>query len=187
MPHEVGRRDGHVEVEPAALDALREVLRPDRISAGGLRVARLLALGERDNANLLTGAVRKHRRPADHLIGVFGIDAHPEVKLDGRVELRLAGVLHELGGFGRWVLAASLDLLGERAIALSVQLRHGLLPSAPWASRLSRGGRHSRVERSILTHYMRLVEPNRFSAATVRPCDIDGFRSRPPCLALVGR
>src|SRR5260221_11797970 len=39
LSHHVGRRDGDVEVEPAALDLLREILRADRVGPGGLRVA----------------------------------------------------------------------------------------------------------------------------------------------------
>src|SRR5947207_6118533 len=50
LAHEVRRRDRYVEVEPPALDALGEIVRADRVGARRLRVASLVALGERDDA-----------------------------------------------------------------------------------------------------------------------------------------
>jgi hypothetical protein len=133
---------GHVEVEPATLDPLGEVLRSDGIGSGCLGVAGLVALGERDDPDLLAGAVRQDRGAANHLIGVLGVDAHSEVQLDGRVELRLAGVLDQLGGLGGWVLPAALDLFRKRLVPLAVLLRHRCCSSRPFAaSRLSRGRR----------------------------------------------
>ena len=51
--HHVGRREGHVEVEPAGLDALDEVLAADLVRAGAQRLLGLLALGEDDDPHRL--------------------------------------------------------------------------------------------------------------------------------------
>src|SRR5438552_17619315 len=62
---------------------------------------------------------------------MLGVDTHSEMQLDGRIELRLAGVLDELRGLGGRVVPAALDLLRKRRVALAVLLRHGLAPFGP--------------------------------------------------------
>ena len=81
-----GRRDGDVEVEPAALDLLDEVLAADLVGAGAQGLLGLLALGEDGDPDDLAGAVRQDDGAADHLVGVARIDAEAEVGLDGGVE-----------------------------------------------------------------------------------------------------
>src|SRR6185503_1539992 len=120
LAHQVGRRDGDVELHPSALDPLRKILSSDDIGAGGLRLARLVALGEGDHADRLTGAVREHGGAADHLVCVLWVDAHAHVQLYGGIELRLAGFLDELDALVGPVLAAAVDLLRELRIALAV-------------------------------------------------------------------
>ena len=84
--HRVGRRERDVELEPAGLDLLDQVLAADLVGAGAERLAGLLALGEDGDADRLAGAVREDDRAADHLVGVARVDAEAEVRLDGRVE-----------------------------------------------------------------------------------------------------
>ena len=84
--HRVGRREGDVELEPAGLDLLDEVLGADLVGAGAERLLGLVALGEDRDPDDLARAVREDDRAADHLVGVAGIDAEAEVGLDGRVE-----------------------------------------------------------------------------------------------------
>ena len=84
--HRVRRRERDVEVEPAGLDLLGEVLAADLVGAGAERLLGLVALGEDGDADDLAGAVRQDDRAADHLVGVARVDAEPEVGLDGRVE-----------------------------------------------------------------------------------------------------
>src|SRR5258706_11701245 len=124
LSHHVRRRDGDVEVEPAALDLLREILRADLVGPGGLRVAGAVALREDDHPNTLAGAVRKDGRAADHLVRLLRVDTHPQMQLDGRVELGGAGLLHELHALVRRILAATL----HRGLELSVTLAVRLLP-----------------------------------------------------------
>ena len=80
--HRVGRRERDVELEPAGLDLLDQVLAADLVGAGAERLLGLLALGEDRDADDLAGAVREHDRAADHLVGVARIDPEPEVRLD---------------------------------------------------------------------------------------------------------
>ena len=95
--HRVRRRERDVELEPAGLDLLHEVLAADLVGAGAQRLLGLVALGEDGDADDLAGAVREDDRAADHLVGVAGVDAEPEVGLDRGVERDGRGVLGELG------------------------------------------------------------------------------------------
>ncbi len=83
-PIDVGRRERDVELEPAGLDLLDEVLGADLVGAGAQRLLGLLALGEHGDADDLAGAVRQDDGAADHLVGVAGVDAEAEVGLDRR-------------------------------------------------------------------------------------------------------
>src|SRR5690606_5014331 len=94
LPHDIGGRDHHVEVQPAVLDLL-DVLFRSEVGAGLLGLPRLLALGEDEDADRLAGAVRQRHRPPHHLIGVPGIDAEPNGHLDGLIEFGEGGLLHE--------------------------------------------------------------------------------------------
>ena len=51
--HHVRRRDRDVELEPAGLDALGEVVAADLVGAGRERFLGLVALGEHDDADVL--------------------------------------------------------------------------------------------------------------------------------------
>ena len=88
LAHEVGRGDGGVELHPAALHPLDEILGADDVGAGLARLALLLALGEHGHPHGLADAVRQHDRAAHHLVGVLGIDAEAEREIDRLVELR---------------------------------------------------------------------------------------------------
>jgi hypothetical protein len=54
-----GGGDGGVEVQPAALDPLDEVLGADHVGPGGLGLGGLVAGGEHDHPGGLAGAVRE--------------------------------------------------------------------------------------------------------------------------------
>src|SRR5207247_1542104 len=83
----VGRGDGGVELHPAALYPLDEVLCPHDVGPPLARLALLVALREDRDAYRLADAVRQHHRAAHHLVGVLGIDTEPERQVDGLVEL----------------------------------------------------------------------------------------------------
>ena len=93
--HHVRRGERDVELEPAGLDLLDQVLGADLVRAGAEGLLGLLALGEDGDADDLAGAVREDDGAADHLVGVAGVDAEAEVRLDGRVELGVGGLLRE--------------------------------------------------------------------------------------------
>src|SRR5690606_5826287 len=73
LTHHVGRGDPRVEVEPAVLILLHELVGSDEVGSGVLRFDALLALREHQDANGLADSERQNRRSADHLIGVLGI------------------------------------------------------------------------------------------------------------------
>ena len=99
------------------------------------RLARLLALGEDRDALLLARPVRQHHRPAQLLVGVADVEAEPEVRLDGLVELRRLHLLQQPDRGERRVLGLAIEARARLAIALSVlhQLSTSVAPlcSAP--------------------------------------------------------
>ena len=102
MPIVSGVGEGDVELEPARLDLLHEVLGADLVGSRAERLLGLLALGEHRDADHLAGAVRKDDRAANHLVGVPRIDAEAQVSLDRRVELDGRRLLDERRGLGGW-------------------------------------------------------------------------------------
>src|SRR4051812_19925198 len=128
--HHVGRRDRDVEVREAVLDAGREILGADDVRAGLLGLARLVALGEDRDLDLLAEAVRERDRAAQLLVGVADVQARADVDLDRLVELRTLGVLHQLDGLVRGVLAGAIDLRLGLVVGLAV-LRHYATTSTP--------------------------------------------------------
>ena len=118
--HHVGRREGDVELEPAGLDLLDQVLGADLVGAGAERFLGLVALGEDSDPDDLAGAVRQDDRAADHLVGVARVDAEAEVRLDRRVELDGARLLGELDGLGGRVDALAVDELRGVLVFLAV-------------------------------------------------------------------
>ena len=73
--HQVRGRDRHVEVVEAFLDPLGEVLGADHVGAGLLGLARLVALGEDGDLDLLAEAVGQRDRAAQLLVGVADVQA----------------------------------------------------------------------------------------------------------------
>ena len=82
LAHLVGHRDGGVELEPAALDLLHQIVDAGIVGAGLPRDPLGLARGEDEHAHDLAGAVRQHDRRADRLVGLARIDAEPGVNFD---------------------------------------------------------------------------------------------------------
>src|SRR5437016_4615738 len=75
LTHEVGRRDGRVELHPTALDALDEVFGAHDVGARLARLALLVTLREDRDTHRLANAVRQHHRTPHHLVGMLAIDA----------------------------------------------------------------------------------------------------------------
>src|SRR3954471_16812193 len=108
--HEIGRGDGHVEVGEAALDALGEVLGAHDVGAGLLGLARLVALGEDGDRDVLAEPVGQRDGAAQLLVGVADVEARADVDLDGLVELRALELLDQPDRLGRAVLVVAVDL-----------------------------------------------------------------------------
>ena len=85
--HQVGGRDRDVEVVEALLDPLGQVLGTDDVGAGLLGLARLVALGEDGDLDLLAEPVGQRDRAAQLLVGVADVEAGADVDLDRLVEL----------------------------------------------------------------------------------------------------
>src|SRR5919107_2825410 len=128
LAHEVGRRDDGVEVQPAALDPLQQVVTADVVGAGRLGLLRTVAVGEDQDPGGLAGAVREVDGAADHLVGLAGVDAEPHGDLDGRVVLGLRGGLGEADRLERRVEALGVD--GARRGAVGLAALHGALPGS---------------------------------------------------------
>ena len=62
------------------LHALGQVLAPDGVGTGRLRLTRLVALGEHGDLDVLAEPVRHHHRAAHLLVGVADVDAEPDVR-----------------------------------------------------------------------------------------------------------
>ena len=56
----------------------------------------VLLIDKGQNANALASAVRQHHRRANLLVAVAGINAEPEMRFDGLIELGLGIVLDQL-------------------------------------------------------------------------------------------
>ena len=74
LAHQVALRERDVELGPAALDLLDQVVAADDVGAGLVRVARAFALGEDEHADGLAQAVRQQRGAAQLLVGVARIE-----------------------------------------------------------------------------------------------------------------
>src|SRR5256712_4201427 len=133
LAHHVRGRERDVEVEPAFLDPLDQVLGADVIGTGLGRLAGLFTGGEHEHAALLAGAVRQDHRAADHLVGGPGVDAQPEVRLDRAVEFRSGTLQHEPYRLVGRVLLSAPDGLGGFLVFLATRLRHQADTSMPSA------------------------------------------------------
>ena len=129
--HHVRGGQGDVEVRPAGLDLLDQVLGADLVGAGAQRLLGLLALGEDHDADLLAGAVGQNDGAADHLVGVARVDAQAEMRLDAGVERHVAGLAGKLGGLGRRVELGAVDELRRLLVLLAVVCHCGLLVAVP--------------------------------------------------------
>src|SRR5215510_4694584 len=85
--HHVGRGDHRIEFHPPLLNALGQVCLADYIRTGVLCLLLLFALGEDGNPLALTGAMGKHHRATDHLVGVLRINSEVESNVHRLIEL----------------------------------------------------------------------------------------------------
>ncbi len=95
--HHVGSGDGDVEVEGASCSELfGQLFTADHVGARRLGGSGVLALGEHEHADGLARAVGQTHRPADELVGLAGIDAQLEDRVDALVELDVRQRLDEI-------------------------------------------------------------------------------------------
>ena len=69
----------------------------------------------------------QHNRAADLLVSMTGVNTQTDVRLDGLVELGLAGGDHQLGGLVRIVLIQMVDQL-HAVLVLLTMLHFNFLP-----------------------------------------------------------
>ena len=93
---------------------------PTSSAPAALRLLGLVALGEHAHADVLPVAVRQHDRAADHLVGVAGVDAEADVRLDGRVELDPRGLLEQVHRLVGSIDLVAVDELGGVLVSLAV-------------------------------------------------------------------
>ena len=93
----VRRRERDVELEPAGLDLLHEVLGADLVGARRCSASWAFSpWAKTATRTTLPVPFGQDDRATDHLVGMAGVDAQAEVGLDRRVERDLRGVLDEL-------------------------------------------------------------------------------------------
>ena len=125
--HHVGGGDQNVEVQVAAGDLGDQIVITDLLRTGSLSGLGGVALGDGDNADVLTGAVGQDNSAADLLVGVTAVNAQADVQLNGLVELSGSGLAAQLQGLGGIVSLVILDQLSSVDILLAVF--HCVLPS----------------------------------------------------------
>src|SRR5579875_1900303 len=129
--HQIRRRDRDVEVVEALLYAFREVLRADDVGARLLGLARLVALREHGDLDVLAEPVGQRDRAAQLLVGVAHVQAGAHVHLHALVELRAREAAHERDRLRRLVLALAIDLLHVLAVTAAVVDGHQDATSTP--------------------------------------------------------
>src|SRR5439155_23934951 len=82
-----------------------------------------VALGEHGDLRLAAGAVRKHQRPAELLLGVPDVESEVEMHFDGLVELLVGPALEHAHGLDRRIDLLAVDVGARGAVVLPV-LRH---------------------------------------------------------------
>ena len=120
LGHLVRGSDSSVEVGPAALNLLDQLLGTDEVSAGLFSLGGVLASSEDDNADGLTGAVRQGDSAANQLVSLARVNAQADGNVDGGVVVLGGGLLGQVSGLERRVDAAGVDLLGGGAVCLRV-------------------------------------------------------------------
>src|SRR4029453_3032141 len=137
LAHEIGGGDGGVELEPAALHPLHEILGTDHVRARLARLALLLALGEHRHPHRLADAVRQHHRTAHHLVGMLGIDAQAQRQVHRLVELGARELAEDVHGLLDAQLLHAVVQRARRLLALR-QCRHVKPPRCPCCGRCLR-------------------------------------------------
>src|SRR5690606_34296034 len=122
--HHVRRRDAAVEIDLAALDDLREILRTDNIGARRLRGIGLVTLRENSNANGAARTVGQRNDAANHLVRVTRIDAERDRHFDRLVELRACTFLDQLHSFAETIGLLAVDAFASLRNTLSCLASH---------------------------------------------------------------
>ncbi len=102
--------DGHIEIGPAVLDLLGQVVAADEVGAGVLGELGGLTLGEGQDAHLLAQAVGEDDVAPELLLGVTGVEVGAEVQLDGLVEGGEGGLFGQPDGLLGLIELVAVDL-----------------------------------------------------------------------------
>ena len=106
-PHHVGGCDAYIEIGPALLDLLGQVVGSHVFGAGRVGILGQIASGKHNHAFRLANAMRQNNRAADDLIRLLRVNSKPKVNLNGLIKFRRRkafqhghGLGQRKGGFG---------------------------------------------------------------------------------------
>ena len=110
LTHHGRGADDDIDIGPATLDLLDIIVETDIVGTGFLRFVLLVRGAEDEDADDLTGSVRKGHNATDHLVGLARVDTEVDVEFDGGIEFGEGDVLEDttclrnLIKLGRFVL-----------------------------------------------------------------------------------
>ena len=167
LTHHVWGSYGCVEVGPAALDLLHEVVRADEVCASFTSCVSVRASCEDHNASGLTGAVWEVHGTANHLVCLTWVNREAENSLDSCAALRSArGLLDQSQSLVRLVQLAVLNLGGYFQICFAALCHLRLFSLCSCGTRAALDPSHSPRRGMMLlcvsgsTHsFRRLVQP----------------------------
>ena len=113
-----------IKVNKSSLDFLDEIFKPHEFGSGFLGGLGGIALGEDEDADVFTRAVRQGNAAANHLVGFAGVHSQVEGDGDGRVEFRCREGFHGFHGFRDAVVLVRGNKLGCFLISLAAFGRH---------------------------------------------------------------
>ena len=111
--------DGDVEVGPATLHPLGEIVRPDEVRTRLVCLPGRIAFGEDGDRYILAEALGEREGAAQLLLGVADVDPEADVELDGLVELGAGRLLDQVDGLGGRIGPGPVDLLVGLSVALA--------------------------------------------------------------------
>ena len=108
LGHLVRGSDSNVEVDVAVVDGSDQLFGAHDVGASSLRSLSVVALSEDGHADVLTGAVRQGNGTANQLVSLTRVNAQTEDNVNSSVEVLGGGLLGQLGGLDRAVLAGAV-------------------------------------------------------------------------------
>ena len=118
--HNLRRRQAHLKIQPAALNAGDQVVIAHIVGPGLAGNFRALAAGKDQHPDLLAQAVRQHGHIPHHLVGVARVGAGSQVDFHRLVELGVSQFFEQVDGFPGGVRLIRIHPLGDFGVAAAV-------------------------------------------------------------------